>query len=80
MSKSKKLISLDTTTAVIEAVGGTSQAAGLTRRSYTAAFNWHAQHTFPSNTYVVLQTALAQRGYTALPSLWGMTVAAEAAA
>jgi hypothetical protein len=85
MSKSKKLTALNTTAAVFAVFShptddpsGTKTVAAITIRTYTAAFNWHAQHTFPSNTYIALQEALAERGYMAPPSLWGMTVAPKA--
>jgi hypothetical protein len=78
MSKTKKLTPLTSTNAVIAELGGTQAVADLTKRAYNAAFNWHAQHAFPSNTYVVMTAALAARGFCAPDSLWGMTMAAEA--
>ena len=86
MSKSKALIELTTTTAVIEAIGGgfpdksaTQVVAEALGSNYNAVFNWHAQHTFPSRTYVVLRKLLAAKGFCAPDSLWGMTEEARVA-
>ena len=63
---------LNSTIDVIDALGGTSAAAALTGRTYNAAFNWRSFPTFPSNTFVIMTRALAERGKTAPASLWGM--------
>ena len=80
MSRSKKLKMLTTVKAVLEVLGGYAVAGKMTGRSDQAAWNWTVQHTFPSNTYVVMTTALADAGYEAPPSLWGMTPAAAVVA
>lgn len=64
---------LETTAAVIDALGGPVKVAEITGRKYTAAWNWTKAETFPSNTYLALQAALAATGKAAPPSLWGMT-------
>lgn len=69
---------LETTTAVIEALDGTRAVAELTGSTYAAVFNWRSFDTFPSKTFVVMSEALAAKGMSASPSLWGM-VAAPAA-
>jgi hypothetical protein len=46
--------------------------AELTGRNYDAAYNWKRFGQFPSDTFVVMQAALADRGMTAPPSLWRM--------
>lgn len=63
---------LETTEAVIEAVGGPAKAAEITGRKYSAAWNWKKAETFPSNTYLSLKAALHASGYDAPASLWRM--------
>jgi hypothetical protein len=63
---------LHTTSEIMDALGGTQAVADLTGRKYSAAFNWRTIGAFPANTYVVLWTALHERGYSAHPRLWGM--------
>lgn len=63
---------LQSTKAVIDALGGTKAVAELTGRKYNAAFNWRSSK-FPSNTYLTIQTALRERDKVAPASLWGMT-------
>ena len=67
---------LESTSAVIDALGGTSAVARLTERQPTAVSNWRGT-TFPSNTYVVMQAALGRRGKAAPDRLWGMVPAQE---
>lgn len=62
---------LDTTKAVIDALGGTKAVAELTGRKYTAAHNWRSSR-FPANTYRAITIALEEKGLSAPPSLWGM--------
>ncbi len=69
---------LTTTTAVIEALNGTRAVAELTGSTYAAAFNWRSFDTFPSKTFVVMSEALAAKGLSASPSLWGMVSAPAA--
>ena len=73
-------VSLSTTRAVMAALGGTRAVAQLTNRKYSAAANWllsidGKEPAFPSNTYVVMNEALAAKGKTASVSLWGMVSA-----
>jgi hypothetical protein len=63
---------LKTTNEVIDALGGVRAVADLTRRRYSAAYNWRKFKTFPSNTFLAMQAALAEKGLTAPPSLWRM--------
>lgn len=71
---------LTTTTDVIEELGGTSAVAELTGSTYAAVFNWRGFETFPSKTFLVMEKALAAKGRSAHPSLWGMIAASERAA
>lgn len=64
---------LSTTDQVIKALGGYWAVSDMTgRRTYQAAFNWKCSGGFPADTYIVLQTALRERGHTAPARLWGM--------
>lgn len=58
---------------VIEALGGTKQVALITGRKTSAASMWRKFETFPSNTYLVMKSALEALGLQADPALWGMT-------
>lgn len=68
-----------TTGEVIDALGGTAAVARLLGRSMTVVSNWKAGGCFPSNTYVVFQTALARIGLRAPDSLWRMVEPSPAA-
>ena len=64
---------LTTTKEVVTALGGTKAVALLTSRKYTAAANWSQKPTFPSNTFLQINGALAAKGLSADPALWRMT-------
>lgn len=68
---------LHSTAAVMDKLGGTAAVASLTGRKYGAAHNWKSFETFPSNTYLVMQQALRERGFEAPASLWGMVERSE---
>lgn len=71
---------LGSVTDVIDAVGGATAAKKLTRkRSLQVITNWQRRGRLPSDTYLVFQTELAARGFTAPPELWGITAANGAA-
>jgi hypothetical protein len=61
---------LNTTKAVIDALGGVKQVAKLTSADYNAAWNWTVSKTFPADTHDVMTKALAANGHTAPSSLW----------
>lgn len=63
---------LETTAAVIEAVGGTAKAAEITGRNYKAVWNWTKADAFPANTYLSLNAALQEKKKRAPASLWRM--------
>ena len=65
---------LETTSDVIEALGGNQPVAELTASKPNAVSNWRTFPTFPSNTYVAMTGALHAIGKTAPPSLWSMRV------
>lgn len=64
---------LTTTSEVMDALGGNRAVADLTHRTLAAVWNWRQFPTFPSNTYLIMTDALDRIGFTAPPSLWGMT-------
>lgn len=61
---------LTDTRQVIKALGGLKAVMELTGRNYNAAWHWTRKPTFPANTFVVMQQALAQQGKKAPASLW----------
>jgi hypothetical protein len=63
---------ITSTQQVFDALGGTHRISQLTGASYTAAYNW-LTNGLPARTYLILTQALAWRGFTADPDLWGMT-------
>ena len=63
---------------VIEALGGISAVAKLTKSGYRAAANWKSFNAFPPRTYVAMKIALTRLGHSAPPELWRM-VPSEAA-
>jgi hypothetical protein len=70
------------TSAVIETLGGIQAVADLLGGlAYNRVANWNHQHTFPANTMLALEAALAAKGLR-VPDpvyLWGQTpVAARA--
>ena len=72
------LENLETTSQVIDALGGNGPVAELTASKPNAVSNWRGFETFPPNTYVVMTKALAAIGKTAPTKLWRMKVPAEA--
>jgi hypothetical protein len=65
---------LDTTSAVMDVLGGNTAVARLTRRrSPKVAANWRHFKTFPPDTYLVMTHALVRAGRTPPHhSLWRM--------
>lgn len=70
---------LHTTSQVIEALGGKHVVASLTKRSWSAVWNWEDRKAFPPNTYTALKAALTKANATAPDSLWGMAANSELA-
>lgn len=64
---------LSQTGTVIDALGGTAAVARITGRSPQAVSNWRARSTFPSDTFLVLSSALTMAGQHAPTTLWGMS-------
>jgi hypothetical protein len=71
---------LTSTSEVFDELGGLTAVAELVGledtkpggRGYKAASNWKSSRAFPSRVYLVMTAALAERGFIASPSLWGM--------
>lgn len=63
-----------TTDAVIDFLGGNGPVGELVGAKPKAVSNWRnaARGRFPAETFLALQRALAARGRTASPGLWGM--------
>lgn len=68
---------LNTIADIIEALGGIAAVADLTGRKVGAVYMWKPLGKFPANTFQVMKRALADRGYVAPDSLWGMAPAHE---
>ncbi len=66
------MTTLYTADEVMDMLGGTNAVAALTKRKPTAASNWRKFGRFPANTYLVMRDALAEDGFDAPASLWGM--------
>ena len=63
---------IQTTTEIIDLLGGNHAVAALTTASAKAVSNWRAAGTFPSNTYLVIKSELLRHGITAPDHLWSM--------
>lgn len=68
---------LETTSQVMDALGGNGAVEVLTSSKPSAVSNWRGFSTFPSNTYVAMIGALHAIGKTAPASLWGMKQPSE---
>lgn len=69
---------LQTTTDVIEALGGDDIVRALTNCSPQTLWNWKNYGQFPAKKFVVMTAALAMKGRVASASLWGMETAVAA--
>jgi hypothetical protein len=63
---------IQTTTEIIDLLGGNHAVAALTDASAKAVSNWRAAGTFPSNTYLLIKSELLRHGITAPDNLWSM--------
>jgi len=68
---SRKQTCLATVNTVLRALGGARNVARLTGAGHTSICNWRADERFPARYFLVMNTALEARGYTARHSLWG---------
>lgn len=63
---------LETTEAVIDALGGNPAVAELTASNTKAVWNWRNAKQFPAWTYLLLTGALKRIGKSAPDTLWAM--------
>jgi hypothetical protein len=63
---------LESTSDVMDALGGNRAVEAITSAKPSAVSNWRGSKVFPSNTYVAMTEALHAIGKTAPASLWGM--------
>lgn len=61
---------LDSTTDVMDALGGIKAVSALTGSGYKATENWSRAKTFPPCFFLVMSWALHKIGKTAPPELW----------
>lgn len=70
---------LTTVEDVIDALGGNASVMELTKsKSLQTVTNWRYGQRIAAHTYVVMTTALKDKGLEADPSLWGITPAEPA--
>jgi hypothetical protein len=63
---------LATAEAVFEALGGITAVAELTGAKYVTVHRWKTVGKFPPKTFVLLESALTERGCKAPSELWKM--------
>lgn len=63
---------LATAGAVIDALGGTGATARLLGKTPQHVANWRAANRLPSYSFLVVGSALKERGLSAPPSVWGI--------
>ena len=68
---------LDSADAVIDALGGSAVTARLTGRTMQAVSNWRSAKRIPPEFYLLMVSALKEKGKTAPQSLWGMEPALD---
>ncbi len=68
---------LQTTSEVIEALGGPTAIGLITGRSTQAAWNWKQTGRLPADTYLVISKALELKDLAAPIALWGMVPALD---
>lgn len=68
---------LDTTAAVIHALGGLKAVEALTGAPYKLVSGWGKAETFPSRYFLVMIYALRRRRLSARPELWRQVTPAE---
>ena len=69
------MTSLQSTSEVIDHLGGNAEVARLTSTTSKAVSNWRAFERFPANTYLIIQAELTKSGKSAPDHLWSMRVA-----
>ena len=69
---STAMTNLQSTSEIIDELGGPNEVARLTSTTYKAVGNWKSFDRFPANTYIIIQAELSRRGKTAPDHLWSM--------
>jgi hypothetical protein len=63
---------LETTTDIIDLLGGNVAVARLTSTTPKAVSNWRGFNRFPADTFLVIKTELVRIGHYAPDHLWSM--------
>lgn len=66
------MTSIETTTEIIDALGGNLAVARLTSSTAKAVSNWRGSGKFPSNTFLIIKAELMRSGMSAPDHLWSM--------
>lgn len=68
---------LESTSAVIQALGGLRAVSALTGARYKLVSGWGRDDTFPARYFLVMTHALRRRRLNAPPALWGQVTPQE---
>ena len=63
---------LESTTEIIDLLGGNVAVARLTSSTAKAVSNWRGFGKFPANTFLVIKAELLRVGHSAPDHLWSM--------
>lgn len=55
---------------IVAVLKGPAEVAALTQAKRTTVYHWINTDSFPSKTFVVLQSVLADKGFSAPRTLW----------
>jgi hypothetical protein len=66
------MTSIETTSEIIDALGGNASVARLTSSTAKAVSNWRGFGKFPSNTFLIIKAELMRHGMSAPDHLWSM--------
>jgi hypothetical protein len=66
---------LHTAEEIVDAIGGTAATALLTERKMQHVSNWKASGRLPPDTFMIVKKELERRGFTASPTLFGISPA-----
>ena len=66
------MTSIETTTEIIDALGGNVAVARLTSSTAKAVSNWRGFGKFPANTFLIIKAELMRLGASAPDHLWSM--------
>ena len=66
------MTTIETTTEIIDKLGGNAAVARLTSTTAKAVSNWRGFNRFPSNTFLIIKSELMRLGAVAPDHLWSM--------